>query len=175
RAAGPWRAAAALAYVFPRGGGLHVPFTVRRNDLPEHPGQVSLPGGRPGPGEALEDTAWREAREEIGLGPAEHRVVGRLAPVSIPITHRRLHVFVAIGPDPGPLRREAREVERIVLVRIDDLLRPTCRRRRRVVVEGRPLEVPYFDVAGLFLWGATAMAMAELVGRLEAAGGSEGP
>ena len=167
------RRAGALAYVFERGGGLRLPFTVRRPDLPEHRGQVSLPGGRPLPGESLQRTALREAREEIGLDltrfPAsgvEH--LGELVPVFIPVTHTWLHVHVVLGPDPGELEACPREVERIVVVRLDDLVDPARLRERRITIGDVPIDVPFFDVDGLFLWGATAMAVAELVERLRA-------
>ena len=167
------RRAGALAYVFEQEGSLRLPLTVRRPDLPEHKGQVSLPGGRPQPDEALWDTALREAHEEIGLDLAgiegdgvEH--LGELAPVFIPVTHTWLHVHVALGPDPGVLEPCPREVERIVLVRLDDLVDPSRLRERRITIGTVPIDVPFFDVDGLFLWGATAMAVSELVERLRA-------
>jgi len=40
------RQAAALLLIYPGPRGLTVPLTVRHSDLPLHPGQVSLPGGR---------------------------------------------------------------------------------------------------------------------------------
>ena len=166
----PLRDAAALAYVFERDGRLRLPLTVRRDDLPEHRGQVSLPGGRPSAGESLFETALREAEEEIGLVVASPVALGRLAPVAIPVTHRRLHVFVVEGPDPGPLTPDPREVAAIAVVGLDDLVAPATRRVRRMPIAGQDVDVPYFDVEGLFLWGATAMALAELVERLRRAG-----
>jgi 8-oxo-dGTP pyrophosphatase MutT (NUDIX family) len=160
------RDAAALAYLFPREGRFLLPLTLRRPDLPEHRGQVSLPGGRPEAGEALWRTALREAEEEVGLHPALPEPLGVLAPVYIPITHTRLHVHLALGPDPGPLVANPREVERIVEVHLDELLDPARRRIRPLEIAGRLVDVPYFDVAGLFLWGATAMALSELVERV---------
>lgn len=168
------RRAGALAYVFERGGRLRLPLTVRRPDLPEHKGQVSLPGGRPRQDEDLWTTALRESHEEIGLdarrfeGNGFERV-GELAPVFIPVTHTWLHVHVVLGPDPGALEACPREVDRIVLVRLDDLVDPANLQERRITIAGVPVDVPFFDVDGLFLWGATAMAVSELVERIRAA------
>ena len=153
---GPPRPAAALAYVFSQEGRLALPLTVRRADLPEHRGQVSLPGGRPHAGESLWETALRETEEEIGLRVEGIRLLEQLAPVHIPVTYTRLHVHVATGPDPGELVACPREVERIRIVPLDDLLSPSRRAVRRLRIEGVEIDVPFFDVQGLFLWGATA-------------------
>ncbi len=166
---GPPRPASALAYVFAREGRLLLPVTVRQPDLPEHKGQVSLPGGRPHPEESSWDTALREAEEEIGLDVPAVEPLGPLAPVWIPVTNTELTIHVAIGPDPGTLVPCPREVERIELVSLDDLVDPARRAARPLTIEGRTIDVPYFDVNGLFLWGATAMGLSDLAWRLEQA------
>lgn len=164
----PPRDAAALAYAFPKNGGLCMPLTLRRDDMREHSGQVSLPGGRPEDGEDLLETALREAEEEIALPGDVVEPIGRLAPVYIPVTHTRLHVHVAHGPAPARLEPNPAEVVRIEVVPLGDLLAPRLRRRRTQRIVGRDVEVPYFDLAGLEVWGATAMALSELAERLRA-------
>jgi 8-oxo-dGTP pyrophosphatase MutT (NUDIX family) len=167
-AEGPPRTAAALAYVYEENGALQLPLTLRRHDLREHRGQVSLPGGRPEAGERSEATAWREAREEIGLAPSDGVVLGTLAPVYIPVTHTTLSVHVATGEAPTALVAQPSEVARIVVVPLGHLADPARHKRRVVETHGREVDVPWFDVGGLFLWGATAMALHELVARLAA-------
>ena len=47
--------------------GLQVLFTQRSADLPDHPGQISFPGGRVDPDDAsIDAAALREATEEVG-------------------------------------------------------------------------------------------------------------
>jgi 8-oxo-dGTP pyrophosphatase MutT (NUDIX family) len=162
----PPREASALAFVFERRGALRLPLTLRTAELREHRGQVSLPGGRPHADETLWETAWREAEEEIGLSGEAAERLGVLTPVYIPVTHTRLHVHVAHGPDPGELVANPGEVERVELMRLDDLLVPERRGRKPLWIHDREIDVPYFDVAGLFVWGATAMALSELAERL---------
>jgi 8-oxo-dGTP pyrophosphatase MutT (NUDIX family) len=142
---------------------------VRREDLPEHPGQVSLPGGRPHAGEDLWTTALREAREENGHSSQGVERLGALAPVFIPVSHSVLCVHVALGRDPGALRPCPREVQSIALAGLDDLADPRCRRVVERQVGGRPVPVPTIQVAGVLLWGATAMALGELAARLASA------
>lgn len=78
------RPAATLLVIYPHLGELQIPLTVRHEALPDHPGEISLPGGAVDPGdESLEATALREVAEEIGLDPGPVRVVGRLDPIWI--------------------------------------------------------------------------------------------
>jgi 8-oxo-dGTP pyrophosphatase MutT (NUDIX family) len=163
----PLREAAALAYVCARHGALRFPLTLRRDDLREHRGQVSLPGGRPEPGEDLWATALREAREEVGLGGDAVERVGVLSPVAIPHTHTRLHVHVALGPDPGTLAPQASEVARIGWAALDDLLDPALRASAVRKIDGADVFVPCFLLAGFEVWGATAIALQDLAHRLE--------
>ena len=52
--------------------------TRRAKTLRRHAGQYALPGGRTEPGETPAETALRECREEIGLNPNAHQVIGLL-------------------------------------------------------------------------------------------------
>lgn len=164
----PARAGAALLYAFEGPRGVCFPLTLRRDDLAEHRGQVSLPGGRPEPGETLWDAALREAREEVGLSAPSAEPLGVLAPVYIPVTHTHLSVHVALGPDPGALTPEPGEVARLVLARLDDLVDPALRRPTARTIRGATIQVPAVHLEGLEVWGATAMALSELAERLRA-------
>jgi 8-oxo-dGTP pyrophosphatase MutT (NUDIX family) len=157
------RRAAALLLVFARGGRPHVVLTRRAPHLPHHADQVSLPGGRIEPDESPERAALREAHEEIGVPPAIVRVVGLLTPVHIPVSGFTLHVVVGVAteapvflPDPG-------EVAAVIEVPIDVLADPGILKRSTWTREGRELDVPYFDVQGHYVWGATAMALGEFL------------
>lgn len=164
----PPRDGAALLYACPGPGGLVFPLTLRREDLAEHRGQVSLPGGRPEAGEALWEAALREAREEVGLDACEVERLGVLAPVYIPVSHTHLHVHVALGPAQQTWVAQASEVARIEVVGLDELLDPARRTRLVRHLRGADLEVPAFRLGRLEVWGATAMALSELAERLRA-------
>jgi len=72
--------AAVLVPVVNRPGGLTLLLTQRSADLPDHPGQISFPGGRVEPGDAtFADAALRETAEEIGLAASRIEVLGELA------------------------------------------------------------------------------------------------
>jgi 8-oxo-dGTP pyrophosphatase MutT (NUDIX family) len=74
------RAAAVLVGIVPDPSGSRVILTKRASHLKHHPGQIAFPGGKQEAGDAsLEDTALREAHEEVGLPAARVRLLGRLA------------------------------------------------------------------------------------------------
>src|SRR5919201_5681072 len=79
--------AAVLVPLYLDSGDLHAVFTKRREDLRQHAGQISFPGGRQDfPDEDLRTTALREAEEEIGLPRGAVELVGALPPTATLVT-----------------------------------------------------------------------------------------
>ncbi len=157
------RVAAALVLLYPRDGRPHLLLTVRAGDLRRHSGQVSFPGGAIEPGEAIASAALREAAEEVGLDPSIVRVLGPLTPLHIPVSDFIVHPIVGVMDRTPEFAHAAAEVARVLQVPIDELLDParvhlTTRMRGDELVE-----VPYFDLGGEIVWGATAMMLSELL------------
>ncbi len=171
------RPAAGLLLVFPIAAAAHILLTVRSSRLPSHAGQVSLPGGAVEPGESIEQAALREAYEEIGLVPDGVRVLGRLTPLHIPVSGYLLHPVVGVAETLPFLRPADAEVERILLLPLAHLLDPSRVRRQQRTRNGSFLDIPYLEVEGAQLWGATAMVCSELLSLLQDAGeaGAERP
>jgi 8-oxo-dGTP pyrophosphatase MutT (NUDIX family) len=172
RPRGPWprgfneariRDAAGLVLIFPVDHRAHVVLTERAATLGRHGGQVSLPGGASEPGETFEQTALREAREEIALAPEGICVLGALTPLDIPVSGFRLHPIVASVNRRPPMQPADGEVARILEVPIDELIRPLSLRMHETVRDGTVSIVPRFHVQGLEIWGATAMVLAEFL------------
>jgi 8-oxo-dGTP pyrophosphatase MutT (NUDIX family) len=161
-----FRAAAALLLLYPFDHRWYVPLTVRGSRLRHHTGQVSLPGGRIDPGESPEAAALREAEEEVAIVASEVEVLGRLTPLPIGVSRHLLHPIVAVTPRRPDFRVVEPEVEQLIEVPLALLQDPTA-----VGYEQRPyslpphtlMDVPYFGVGGVRVWGATAMVLAEFL------------
>jgi 8-oxo-dGTP pyrophosphatase MutT (NUDIX family) len=157
------RRAAGLLLLFPHTDRAFVVFTVRAERLGRHGGQVSLPGGVVEPGETFEQAALREAHEEVGLPLDAVRVLGALTPLDIPVSGFRLHPIVAALPHRPPLTPADGEVARIVEVGVDDLLDRSRVAETARTSDGQTTIIPAFHVAGIEIWGATAMVVSEFL------------
>jgi 8-oxo-dGTP pyrophosphatase MutT (NUDIX family) len=155
------RNAAGLLLIVPLADRAGMVLTVRADTLERHGGQVSLPGGVMDPGETFEQAALREASEEVALDTTGVTVLGHLSPVEIPVSGFRLHPVVACSPRRPVLRPADAEVARILEAPFEDLVSRDAIRWRSLVRDGQRLEIPYFSVGDVEIWGATAMVIAE--------------
>jgi 8-oxo-dGTP pyrophosphatase MutT (NUDIX family) len=157
------REAGVLVLLLPPAETPRVVLTVRHDDLPDHGGQISFPGGQREGGEALSDTALREAEEEIGLSSSSVRLLGDLTPLYIPPSNFCVHpVLGTVAPAPS-LRPTDREVAAILRASVPRLLAPEARTVETWTLQGRAVDVPYYDVDDHVVWGATAMMLAEVL------------
>ncbi len=157
-----------LLYPHPDDPRPHVVLTLRSAELRRHRGQVSFPGGVVEPGEDLVTAALREAEEEVHVQPGEVEVLGMLTPLPMPHTGFVLHPCVAVARARPDLRPCEQEVARVLEVPLALLADPARVREEPRLLGERVYQVPYFDVAGEKVWGATAMILAELLAALGA-------
>ncbi|PSQ96253.1 MAG: CoA pyrophosphatase [Bacteroidetes bacterium SW_9_63_38] len=160
------REAGVLALLLPEEERPVLVLTARHDELSDHSGQISFPGGRREGDETLSETALREADEEIGLSPTTVRLLGALTPLYIPPSNFCVHPFVGAAARALPLHPTDREVNQILRVPLDRLLAPETRVVEPWTLHEEEVEVPYYDVEGHTVWGATAMMIAELLATL---------
>jgi 8-oxo-dGTP pyrophosphatase MutT (NUDIX family) len=164
------RPAAALLLVYPHDGDWRIPLTVRSARLRHHTGQVALPGGRlDRPDESPEEAALREAFEEIGVVPAGVEILGRLTPLPIAVSGHLLHTVVGLAAARPPFAIAADEVARLIELPIGRLLEPDAVAWEERVRSSTPpgvMQVPFFEIEGARVWGATAMVLAEFAALL---------
>ena len=137
----------------------HVVYTRRTEAVEHHKGQVSFPGGGCEVGESTpEQTALREAEEEIGLKPGDVQLLGKLNEV-LTITRYRVTPVVGVIPWPFEIRTEPAEVERVFTLPLAWLADTVNWEERSITPAGSERSFPviyYHQYDGEILWGATA-------------------
>ncbi len=154
--------AAVLIHLFPIGGKVYFILTVRNRNMKVHAGQVSFPGGRKEKKDIdLRETAIREAEEEVGLHRDSIEMLGGLSKVFIPPTLYEVSPFVSFGEKKPLLKKEDREVSEILFVSIEELLNKENVKERVVHKDNESIIIPYFELSGNMVWGATAIILSE--------------
>ena len=133
----------------------HLLFTRRTDRVESHKGQVSFPGGACDEGETSpEQTALREADEEIGIQPADIKVLGRLANL-ITISYFRVTPVVGVVRWPTVFRVGEHEVARVFTIPLSWLANESNRWQFEIPGRNRSV-IAYHPYDGELLWGATA-------------------
>lgn len=139
--------------------GWKILYTQRSDQVADHRGQVSFPGGQ---GEAGDSgplqTALREAGEEIGINPEAVRALGILDPVDTR-TSFRIWPVVCVLKWPVPLVPSLPEVREVFFVPVEWLMQPENLSRRPVELTGgqtQPQTLFFEPYQGHIIWGATA-------------------
>jgi len=158
-----WRPAGVLVPLLPRAGGLHLVLIRRGRDLPHHQGQIAFPGGsREADDVDLEQTALREAVEEIALRPEGVDILGRLDDVWTP-SGFVVSAFVAALAGPQDFHPQPGEVEEVLEVPVSALVGQGVYREEVWTRGGQEIPVSFFELQGLTVWGATGRLVARLL------------
>lgn len=162
----PPRIAAVLVPLYRTAGEWHMLFTERSQEVADHKGQVSFPGGQSHPQDAdLATTALRETQEEIGLDPSEVRVLGLLAPM---LTVTNFWVTPVVGafdwPQPFHLAPvEVREVFGTPLRWLADASHMEWMEGKHPLTGEHLITAIYAPYEGHTIWGATARIVLQVL------------
>ena len=157
----PTRARAAVLVPLYRDSSsvVRVILTKRLDHMRTHPGDIVFPGGRIEPGEAPEETALREACEEVGLPEDAVDIVGGLTPVTTRDPGNLIIPVVAKVDRPEELTPDKDEVELIIEPSVRELLDDSKWRSENWFGS----KMWFYEFQDGLLWGATAFMMREFL------------
>ena len=137
-------------------------FTRRAADLSRHAGEISFPGGLQDPGESLQHTALREAREEIDLDPAAVDVVGALAPVHVWVSSILVVPFVGMVASPPALTHSVSEIDEVLTFSVRHLAEVESA-MELAREDGGVWSGWAYELEGTLIWGATGAILHDLL------------
>ena len=155
--------AAVLILLYPSGERTGLVFIKRNEYDGPHSAQVSFPGGAWEKGDgSLANTAVREAREELGVD-GEIVLLGQMTDLDIPVSNFRVTPFVAHTPERPVFRPDPSEVQYVIESTVEALLDPSARQTETWDFREMQVDVPFYEVNGEKIWGATAMMLCEFL------------
>lgn len=164
------RLSAVVMLLFPKNGLTHFAL-IRRPDYDGvHSGQMAFPGGKMDDSDSdLNFTATRELQEEVGIHPSEVSLIGELEKVYIPPSKFLVTPFIGMMPDYPTFVKDDYEVAQIVEVPITQLFDESNVKQGTVNVgpQNMKMRVPYFDLMGHMVWGATAIMLNDFKMRMK--------
>ena len=157
------KTAAVLIGLFKKENEWYFPLIKRPMHEKNHAGQIALPGGAMEKGEDIEETATREAFEEVGILPDNVEIIGGLTPLPVPVSNYLIFPFVGIIKDEPKWKINESEVEELILLRMKTLIDADNGYYELWNLRGNQVKVPIFKVMGKTVWGATATVLSELL------------
>ncbi len=156
--------AAVLALFYPNSQGKTCfLLTLRANYNGIHASQISFPGGKLERSDAsLENTALREANEEVGIQPDHVRIFKQMTDVFIPPSNFMVTPFLGLL-NYTPILTKNEEVEKNITVLLEDLLNENAFSTAIITTSyAKNMLVPCFNLSNCVVWGATAMMLNEI-------------
>ena len=130
----------------------------------KHKGQISFPGGQLDETDiSLEDAALRELEEELGIGRDDIELLGPLTSIYVYVSDFFVQPYLAIMDHAPVFVPEPEEVAYPISFPLKTLISGENKGIKDIHVRNIVLpKVPYYDLYGDTLWGATAMMTSEI-------------
>ena len=157
------RPSAVLVGLFESTNGVEVILTRRSQELTNHRGEISFPGGRLEIGETPVDAALRETHEEIGIAPSDARIVGELNSMSTVVSNSHIVPIVASYEGTPIFSAANSEVDRVFSVPLLELTRQDTYSQEHWVFSDREFQINFFYLDGETIWGATARILFQVM------------
>ncbi len=157
------RASAVLVPLVETADGVAVVLTRRADDLRNHRGEISFPGGRVEESESIVEAALREAHEEISLDPDDVSVIGQLDPHATFVSNSLIVPIVGFVRGTPAFSAQASEVSRILVVPLRDLADESSYHNEWWVSPRGTLNIHFFLLDDETIWGATGRILRQLL------------
>ncbi|HOI87629.1 MAG TPA: CoA pyrophosphatase [Lentimicrobium sp.] len=160
------RLSSVLLILFPgKDGEAMITFIRKKEYDGVHSRQVAFPGGKVEPEDKdLEETALREAEEEVGIKRDEIMVIGMLTDLYVPPSNYLIRPYVAVASEAPIYIPSSEEVDLIFSVPVSDFFSIYTASNYTIPYKnGLTIEVPGYFAGGHLIWGATAMILSELL------------
>jgi 8-oxo-dGTP pyrophosphatase MutT (NUDIX family) len=140
--------------------------TVRSQEVRDHKGEISFPGGvRHEEDPDLLTTAVRETEEELGIPSDAYEVLGALPPVDTVVSGYVIAPFVGVLPERPEMSPSAVEIAEVLEMAIEDLAAA-----EEEVRLGTSSGWFAYTLDGHMVWGATGRIMHSFLEALRQAG-----
>ena len=131
-------------------------FIKRSTTVEYHKGEISFPGGVVDHSDrSLEQTAKREAFEEVGVREEDITILGQLDDVTTVISGFIIHPFVGTLPFPYEFNINKQEVEDLIEIPLQFFFDPSQPRSFTINNGDISFETPAFIYKENIIWGAT--------------------
>lgn len=160
---------AVMILLFHDAGVLNVVFIRRSFYVGIHAGQMAFPGGRfEETDSSVEETAFREIEEEIGVKRDDIELIGRISDIYVPPSNFLISVFVGYLANKPVYLPDEREVAEVIEIDFNEFLMPDAITQKSFFVpsSNQTVLAPCYQTSKCDIWGASAMVMSELIDML---------
>ena len=145
------------------GGELSLLFEVRSSKLRHQPGDICFPGGKIEESDPdKQSAALRECQEEIGVSPQHINIVSTLSDIYIPLSNFNITPYVGTIPKMPNFVLSPNEVDEVIPVSLQQILDDRNKTIRTIFRNNHEIKARGYQIGENFIWGATAMIIAEL-------------
>ena len=103
----------------------------------------------------------RETHEEIGVAIDKINIIGSLTPFYVPVSKFKIFPFVGWAVKKPKTVMHSIEVERIFSPSIKNLMLKKMKKEKKGILTDKSITIPYYDLGGEVVWGATSVILAE--------------
>ncbi len=157
------RPSAVLIGLFQSARGVEVILTRRSQELTNHRGEISFPGGRLDDGETVVAGALRETQEEIGIDPSKAQVITKLDGMATVVSNSHIVPVVVSYKNVPRMQPMNSEVDRVFTVPLSELARTDTYSQEFWKFPDREFQINFFYLDDETIWGATARMLLQVM------------